>query len=116
VFEAATPGQEVVGDVQDVVALVIGQVPLEQVEALVDVPDEPEPLCQEVHRPDAARCDRPGPIGDLVVDIGGGHHRLTRFDAGLVLDPAGDSPLASVQLAVDIGIHSNTSWVERSRG
>src|SRR5437016_537675 len=41
-FEAATPGQEVVGDVQDVIALVIRQVPLEQVEILVDVPDEPE--------------------------------------------------------------------------
>src|SRR4051794_4031926 len=51
-----------------------------------------------------------GPIGDLVVDIGGGQHRLVAFDAGLVLDPAEDSPLASVQPAVDIGVHSKTSW------
>ena len=33
-LDAAAAGQEVVGDVEDVVALVIGQVPLEQVEVL----------------------------------------------------------------------------------
>jgi hypothetical protein len=32
------------------------------------------------------------------------------FDTGLILDPAEDSPLASVQLAVDIGVHSKTPW------
>jgi hypothetical protein len=32
------------------------------------------------------------------------------FNAGLILDPAEDSALASVQLAVDIGVHSKTSW------
>jgi hypothetical protein len=110
------PGQEVVGDVQDVVALVIRQVPPEQAKAPVDVLDEAELAGQEVHRPDAARCDGTGPIGDLVADIGGGQHRLMRFDARLVLDPAEDSPLASVQLAVDIGVHSKTSWGERLRG
>ena len=70
---------------------------------------------QEVDGPDAAGCDGPGPVGDLVVDVGGGHHRLMTFDAGLILDPAEDSPLASVQLAVDIGVHSKTSWGERLR-
>src|SRR4051795_7356804 len=59
---------------------------------------------------DAAGCDGPGAVGDLVVDIGGGHHRLLAFDAGLVLDPAEDSPLASVPLAVDSGVHSKASW------
>jgi hypothetical protein len=55
VFQATAAGQEVVGDVQDVVALVIRQVPLQEVESLVDVPDESEFLSQEVHGPDAAR-------------------------------------------------------------
>ena len=110
VLEAAAAGQEVVGDVQDVVALVIRQVPLEQVEALVDVANQPELAGQEVDGPDAAGGDAPDLLGDLVVDIGGGHHRLVAFDAGLILDPAEDSPLASVQLAVDIGVHSKTSW------
>src|SRR5579862_3344441 len=82
---------------------------------LIDVVDQPEFLGQEVDGPNAARRDGPGPIGDLVVNIGGGHHRLMTYDAGLVLDAAEDSPLASVQLAVDIGVHSKTSWGERLR-
>src|SRR5205085_5751153 len=73
-------------------------------------PDEPELPGQEVDSPDAARCDGTGPIGDLVMDIGGGHHRLTPFDAGLVLDSAGDSSLAVCELSVDTGSHSKTSW------
>ena len=116
VFQATAPGQEVVGDVQDVVALVVRQVPLEQVKVLIDVPHQPELLRQEVDGPDAAGCDAPDLLGHLVVDVGGGHHRLTPLDAGLILDPAGDPPLASVQLAVDIGVHSKTSWGERPRG
>jgi hypothetical protein len=43
------------------------------------------------------------------VEVGGGHHRLGAFDAGLVLNAAEDSPLASVQLAMDTGVHSKTS-------
>ena len=78
--------------------------------------DQPELAGQEMDRPDAAGCDGPGPLGDLVVDVGGGHHRLVAFDAGLVLDPAEDSPLASVQLAVDIGVHSKASWETNGRG
>ena len=76
VLQAAAAGQEVVGDVQDVVALVIRQVPLQQVEVPVDVLDQPELPGQEVDGPDAAGCDGPDLLGDLVVDVGGGHHRL----------------------------------------
>src|SRR3954471_16200662 len=79
-------------------------------EVSVDVLDQPEFPGQEVDRPDPAGCDRPDLLGDLVADVGGGHHRLVPFDAGLVLDPAEDAPLASVQLAVDIGVHSKTPW------
>ena len=77
--------------------------------------DEADLAGQEVDRPDAAGCDAPGTLGDLVADVGGGHHRLGSFDAGLVLDPTEDSSLASVQQAVDIGVHSKTSWGERTR-
>ncbi len=52
----------------------------------------------------------PGPIGDLVVDVGGGHHRPWRFDARLVLDATEDSPLAGGELSADGGVHSKTSW------
>ena len=110
VLDAAAAGQEVVGDVEDVVALEVGQVPLEQMEVLVDVVDQADLPGQEVDGPDAAGCDGPGAIGELVMDVGSGHHRGRSFDAGLILDAAEDSPLASVQLAMDIGIHSKASW------
>ena len=99
--EAAT---EVTGDVQDVVALVVGRVPLEQVEVLIDVPNQPEFLGEEVDRPDPARCDRPYLLADLVADIRGRHHRPMPFDAGLVLDPAEDSPLACRVLSAETGV------------
>jgi transposase len=58
---------------------------------------------------------------------GGGHPRAfdaaaddrprqaSRGDAGLVPDPAEDSPPAAVELAVETGVHSKTSWGERAR-
>ena len=61
-FQAAAAGQEVVGDVQDVVALVIRQVPLQQVEALVDVVDQSDLLGQQVDGPDATGGDGPCPV------------------------------------------------------
>jgi hypothetical protein len=80
------------------------------VEVPVDALDQSQLPGQEVDGPEAAGCDAPDPVGDLMVDVGGGHHRLVAFHTGLVLDPAEDSPLASVQLAVEIGVHSKTSW------
>jgi hypothetical protein len=109
VLQATAAGQEVVGEVQDVVALVVRQVPLQEVEALVEVVDQADPSGQEVDRPDAAGGDRPSAVGQLVVDVGGGRHRLGSFD-GPVLQSAKDSPLASVQPAMDTGVHSKTSW------
>ena len=90
--------------------------PLEQVEVLVDVVDQAELPGHEVDGPDAAGCDGPGPLGDLVVDVGGGHHRLVAFDAGLILDAAGDSPLACGELSADSGVHSKTSWRRMDEG
>jgi hypothetical protein len=71
VLQAAAAGQEVVGDVQDVVALVVGQVPLQQVEVVVDVPDQVELPGQEVDGSDAARGDSPCPVGQFIVDVTG---------------------------------------------
>src|SRR5512142_2202284 len=113
VLQAAATGQEVVGDVQDVVTLVIRQVPLQEVEVPVDGLDQSGHAGQEVDGPDAAECDDPCPLGDLVVDVRGRHHRHGAFDAVLVLQAATDSPLATVQLAMDTGVHSKTSWRRR---
>jgi len=51
VLQALATGQEVVGDVQDVVALVVGLVPLQEVEVPIDVVDQSELPGQEVDGP-----------------------------------------------------------------
>ena len=73
--------------------------------------DEADLAGQEVDGADAAGRDGADPVGDLVMDVGGGEHRLMAFDAGLILDAAKDSPLASVELSVETGVHSKASWV-----
>ena len=68
VLQPAAAGQEVVGDVQDVVALVIRQVPLQEVEALVDVvgparasgPGGGWPRSRRVRSPGPSRRSRSG--------------------------------------------------------
>src|SRR5262249_7744306 len=81
-----------------------------------EVVDQADLAGQEVDGPDPAGGDGPGPVGQLVVDVGGGQHRLGALDAGLVLDPAEDAPLASGQPAVDTGVHSKTSWGRTGEG
>ena len=100
VLRPSATGQEVVGDVQDVVALVVGQMSLQEVELLARCPRiRPSFLARRWMGADAARRDAPDLLGDLVVDVGGGDHRLGPLDAGPVLDAAGDPPLASAQPA-----------------
>jgi hypothetical protein len=47
-------GQDVEGDVQDLVGLVIGEIPLEQMEVVVDGADQARIGRQEEHGSDAA--------------------------------------------------------------
>jgi hypothetical protein len=69
-----------------------------------------------VNGPDAAGGNAPDFLGDLVADVGGGHHRLGAFDAGLVLQSAEDLSLATGELAMDTGVHSKTSWRRTGEG
>jgi hypothetical protein len=109
VFEAVAARQRVVGYVQDVVALVIPRLPLQKVEALVDIVDQSGLPGHEVDGSDAAGRDGPSPFGDLGLDIGGGHHRLGRLHTGLVLDAAKDSPLATSIVRRNQGFSSFTT-------
>jgi hypothetical protein len=87
--------------------------PLQEVEVLIEVPDQSDLASQEVDGPDATGCEPPDLLAHLVVDVRGGHYRLRAFDAGLVRNAAEDSPLASGQSAMDTGVHSKTSWRRR---
>ena len=90
-------GQEVEGDVQDVVALVVRQVPLEDVDVGIDGADQPGPTRQQEHGADAPGGEAPGAIGQLVVDVGGGHHGRVALRPGPVEDAVEDPPLPLVE-------------------
>ena len=95
VFDAFAAGEDVEGDVQDMVGFVIGEMPLEDMEVVVDVADQADPARQQVHGADAARGEALDAIGEFVVDVVGGHHRLIAFRSGAVRDaiedPAADA-------------------------
>ena len=88
------------------VALVVGQMLLEQVDVLVDGLGQPQVLDQQVRQAEAAAGDGVVPAGHFVVDVRGREHGL-----GLVLSlPAGQSSfdlaLVSGQLLLCGVIHS----------
>ena len=97
VLDLLAAGQEVEGDVQDVVALVVRQVPLEDVDVGIDVADQPGPTRQQEHGADAPGGEAAGAIGQLVVDVGGGHHGRVALRPGPVEDAVEDPPLPLVE-------------------
>lgn len=116
VFEPRATGEDVVGDGQDVITLVVGQVPLEEMEVVVDVFDQANLLGHEVDSSDAASGDGSCLLGDVVVDVGGGHDRRGSLDPRLWLEALGDSVLALLELAADSRAHSKTSCLEDAWG
>ena len=115
VLQTAAAGQQVVGDVEHVVRLVVGPVQFEQGELVVDRRIEPQPLHQQVDRTDPAVERRPGAVGDLVVDVAGAEHRPPAVAAVILVQAAENPPLATRDLFAYLGVHSKTS-VRRVNG
>ena len=88
--------------------LVVGQVELQQAEAAVDRLVEPELAGQQVDGPDAAGGGGPRAVGDFVMDVGGRHHRPVAAAVVILVQAAGDLPLASLDLLAYLGTHSKT--------
>ena len=76
VLQPRTATQRVVGQIQHMVGLVIGQVHLQQPQALIDLFGQAQLGHQPMHHPDAAIAHRVGMSADLVVYRCGGEHRL----------------------------------------
>ena len=91
-FDALAAGEEIEGDVQDMVGFVVGQMPLEQMEVAVDFLDELDLLSQQEEGADAAGTEPPDAIGRLIVDIGRGHHGYGPLGSGRIGESLLDSP------------------------
>ena len=85
-FDPLAAGQDVERDVQDVVRFVVGQMPLEDMDHRIDRADQSGLAGQQVHSADATGTEALDTIGQLVMDVGRGHHGLVAFGPGSILD------------------------------
>ena len=81
VLQTGAVAEGVVGEVEDVVGFVVGEVDFEQVEVAIDVVDESDASGQEMDGTDAAADESIGFVRDFVVDVAGGE---LRFGGGRV--------------------------------
>ena len=80
-LDPCAAGADVECDVQDVVGFVIGEVLLEEMEVVVDVADQAGPLGQREQGADAAGGEALDAVGQLIMDVGCGHHGRSRSRA-----------------------------------
>src|SRR4051794_6976681 len=100
-FKAAAPGEDVEGDIQDMVGFVVGEMALEEMKMGVDAGDQAGGSCQHQHGTDAAGGEALDALTEFVVDIAGGDHGDFAFGAGAILDAAEDSlPTLSQELSL----------------
>ena len=102
-------GQNVVGDVQHVVRLVIGQMPLEQMQVPVDQIHQTALPRQQVHRADAAGRQTACAFRGFVLNVPCRQHRLRAFRPTLRPQPPLNPPLGFVQPILYNGLHSKSS-------
>jgi hypothetical protein len=110
-FEVRLPciAQGVVGEVEDVIRLVVRQVELEQVQAAVDGFGEPEFAHEEVQGADAAVSNAAAALAELVVDVAGGEHGFGAAAQVALVETFLDPALATCQLLAYPGVHSKSS-------
>ena len=90
------------------VRFVIGEMDLQQLQMTINRLVESQLPDQKMHRPDSTGGSRPRAFGDLIVDVGGRHHRPVASPVVILVQPSGDSPLASLNLFSYLGVHSKT--------
>jgi hypothetical protein len=96
-LEPPATDQDVESDVQDMVGLVIGEMPLEHMDHVINIADQARPLSQQQHGADAASAKALNTLTQLVVDVAGRDHGLVAFGAGAIRNAVEDSPPASPQ-------------------
>ncbi len=108
VFESLAAGKAVVGDVEDVVTLVVGQMDFEQLQVLVDLLGQAQALDHEMDGADAPAVFGLGSGGHLIVDVGGIQHGIGLVGPVAGFEAAFDSGLA---VAEDLG----AGWLHSKR-
>ena len=112
VLDPLSAGNDVEGDVQDVVGFMIGEMALEEMEVVVDITDQPDPPCQQQHGTDSPGVETLDAVGELIVDVARGDHRLFAFQPWSILDAVHDSLATLVQptTVVIAGAFTGAFW------
>src|SRR5204863_9757662 len=75
ILQAIGVAQGVVGDVEDMIRLVVRQMDLEQVESAINGVNESDASCQHVKDADATEANAVNPRGHFITNVGGGEYR-----------------------------------------
>ena len=119
VFDPLAAGEDVEGDVQDMVGFVIRQMSFEKVEVPIDTVDQPDRSSQHENGADAAGTETFDATSMLIVDIGGGHHRFGSLVLANICKPEANSPpsflkcslLAGQTLFSESSTHSKAPFI-----
>ena len=115
VLQAGAVAQGVVGEVEHVIGFVVGQVDLEQVQALVDGVDQADAPGEQMDGADAAVGDATRFGRHFVMNVAGREPRFEGDRIALLVEPAFDAALAIAEPAAENGLHLK-SFCERGDG
>src|SRR5262249_18512610 len=105
VVDGLAAGEEVGGEIEDVIGFVVGDVPFEQAEPRVEVAGELQALDEELDGAEAGGVEARGLVGDLIVDAGGLEHGPALVVPLLFAEAVLDAPLAITEPALYLGAH-----------
>ena len=99
VLQASAAAQGQIGQGEHVVGFMVREVDLQQLQTLVQGVDEAEPTGEGMNEANAAAGDAAGTLGDLIVNVGSGHHGLAATAQVLLVQSALDPALAVGQFS-----------------
>src|ERR1700678_937436 len=111
VFNPLAAGDDVEGDVQDMIGFVIRQMSFEKVKVTIDTVDQANRSSQHENGADTAGTEPFDAIGVFVVDIGGGHHGFRLLGLAYILEAEANPPSAFLK---DSLLASQTFFSESS--
>ena len=111
VLQASAAGQQIVGHVEHMVRLVVGQMYFEQLNIPVDRIDQTDLASHLVNSANTSGADGLCPLCDFIMYIACREHRLLASAIVGFIQPLLDSSLASPHLFLYLGTHSKTLLV-----
>ncbi len=108
ILDAGAAAHDVVGNIEDMIGLVIGHMHLEQVQTMIDGLGEAELLGHEMDGAEAAIADGTTAFAEFVMDITGSELRPIAAWQPSFIQPALDATLAIGPDAVYFGSHSKS--------